>query len=745
MDDIPQLSELKGTVQSVIYQNEENGYAVFSVSSGADNGGDDPVILGYVPHVFPGETVTAYGQWVNHPVHGRQFKAEYAEREMPADAGQMYSYLSGGAIKGIGPVLASLIVNKYGADSLNVIEKTPEKLCEIRGISSSRAQEFSRIFREQTGVRKLMEYMRARSVRPIIAIRMYKYYGDSAGEIARTSPYIIASPHIGGTFAEADSIANAEGFELGCSERIRAGALYELRHNLNSGHCFIPQQALAEATASLIEISPERISEEIDVLAEEGSIVRENRRSIAACYLPELYEAETSIAHTLVELNSVARPKHTDISALISTIEEENNIHYAPFQLNALQLACDSRLLIITGGPGTGKSRTVCGIVSLFDALGLKTLLTAPTGRAAKRLSELTGCETSTVHRLLGAGYSEDGDNVVFAKNEESPLACDAVVLDECSMVDILLMSALLKALPKKARLILIGDADQLPPVGPGSVFSAMIKSGVFPTVTLTEIFRQSAGSMIVKNAHMINSGICPDFSANSGDFFRLKRLEAAGTVETVTELCAKRLPEKMHIMPEEIQVISPTKKGELGTRNLNARLQAVLNPPSPEKKEKAFGDVFFREGDRVMQIKNNYDILWHDEDYKNTGTGIFNGDIGYIRTIDVSSETLEIDFDGRIALYSLASLPELEHAWAVTVHKSQGSEFRAVLLVLSGASRMLLTRSILYTAVTRAKELLILVGDEAVARQMIDNDRREERYSFLNSRIKELSRSLCG
>ena len=429
-----------------------------------------------------------------------------------------------------------------------------------------------------------------------------------------------------------------------------------------------------------------------------------------------------------------------DFSALIAGIEKQQGISYAPLQRDTLQMALQNQLVVITGGPGTGKTTSIRAILAMFEKLGLKTLLTAPTGRAAKRMTELTGCEAATVHRLLGAKLAEDEESVVFGKNAGDLLDCDAVILDECSMVDISLMSALLEAMPADARLVLVGDADQLPSVGPGDVFSAIIRSEAVPVVRLTEIFRQNKTSRIVRNAHMINRGEHPDLSENAGDFFRLKRFQAASTVETITELCATRLPQRMKIPSADIQVLSPTRKGELGTVNLNKHLQEALNPPAKEKKEKLFGNAVFREGDRVMQIRNNYDIMWRNEANTAAGNGIYNGDIGVIRQIDPEQETMTVDFDGRIAVYTFDLLLELEHAWAMTVHKSQGSEYRAVILALCAASQMLMSRDILYTAVTRAKELLILVGDDQIAYQMIDNVRQSRRYNALRLRIRKLS-----
>lgn len=733
------LEQLYGVVTAVLFSNEENGYSVIRVR---DENDEEQTCVGCFPGIAPGEEISAYGEWTEHRSYGRQFKAENAERMLPAGAQGIFSFLSGGAVKGIGPATASLIVNAFGESSLEVLELYPEKLASIRGISLAKAKEFSDTYKRQNVVRRLMELMCAHSARPILALRLYRYYGDGAMDIVTADPYVLALPHIGGTFAEADRMALASGFDSGCAQRIRAAAVFELIHNMGNGHCFIPQEALEDATARLIGIAPTEVNPQIEDLISEGHIICEELNGIRACYTPELYEAECSTAERLSRMSkargvSVKR----DIDGILDGIERENGIHYAPLQRKTLSAAAEDSLLIITGGPGTGKTTVTKGIVSLFDALGIKTLLAAPTGRAAKRMAELSGRDAMTVHRLLGAKWSDEGEKVVFTKNESEQLACDALVLDECSMIDIVLMSAILKALPEKAKLILVGDADQLPPVGPGNVFAAMIKSGVFRTVRLTEIFRQSGESYIVKNAHMINRGEYPDFSANKEDFFHLRRLDAGSTADTVAELCSKRLPERMHISSEEIQVLSPTRKGENGTVSLNRRLQEALNPAGEGKTEKNFGELVYREGDRVMQIRNNYDVLWHNENFTESGSGMFNGDIGYIRKINLRDELITIDFDGRIAECPFSSLNEIEHAWAVTVHKSQGCEFRAVILVLGDSAKPLLTRSVLYTGVTRARELLILIGDEKVAAGMIDNPKRSSRYSFLKTRIT----TLCG
>ena len=738
MDQETELMEISGTVDSVIYKNEENGYTVLRLRDGSD---EAVTVIGTFPYAAPGESMIVSGQWTTHSVHGRQFKAEFAQRMMPATPNAIYEYLACGSVKGIGPATASLLVNQFGEKTLDVLEFHPEQMAQIRGITAAKAQQVSKIFRQQAGVRRLMEFICSFGLRPILAMRMYKFYGENALEILREDPYILATSHIGGSFAEADRLALEMGLDGYSKNRIQAAAIFELQHNSGNGHCFIPREKLSAVTAQLIHVETEDAEENLDELIESGRIRYEEIAGCRACYLPELYDAEKNAAEKLAKMAQTRFNDRANIPVLISTLEKTYHIQYAPMQKKTLELALSNQIVVLTGGPGTGKTTSIRAILAMFDTIGIETLLTAPTGRAAKRMSELTGREAVTVHRLLEAKFAEDGETVVFTKNASDRLNCGAVILDESSMVDITLMNALLQAMPEDARLIMVGDADQLPSVGPGNVFSAVIRSGVVPTVRLTEIFRQADGSRIVRNAHMINAGEHPDLSENAGDFFRLKRLQAGTTVDTVTELCAVRLPNKMGIVPEEIQVLTPTRRGELGTVNLNKQLQSVLNPPAESKKEKPFGDVIFREGDRVMQVKNDYDLMWRSEDNTRAGTGIYNGDIGVITAIDTENECMLIRFDSRVVTYSFENLLELEHAWAMTVHKAQGSEYRAVILVLSGTSQMLMTRDVLYTAVTRAKELLIMVGDDQIAYQMIDNFRQSKRYTALRVRI----RKLCG
>ena len=729
-----ELSEINGTVSAVIFRNDENGYGVVKLEL---DSGENVTAVGCLPYIAPGEVISAEGSWMTHAQHGRQFKIEQCSRLLPTSAEAIYEYLAGGTVRGVGPATAALIVDRFGDKALDVLEMQPEKLAEIKGISSAKAKDISAGFKKQAGVRRLTEFLCSYGIQPIFALRMFKFYGNSAIEVVHENPYILSSSHIGASFAEADSLALALGLEGDSLNRVCAAVVFELVHNSGNGHCFIPRGKLTLATSQLIGVAQELAEDAVDKLAETGEIVCCTVAGLDACYLAPLYEAETYTAGRIKAMCKAKTERKVDITSIISRLEAANNIEYAPMQREAIALAAQNRMLVITGGPGTGKTTILKAVLALYDELELETYLAAPTGRAAKRMSELCGMEASTIHRMLGAKMSEDGETVVFGKGEEDKLACDALIIDECSMVDITLMHAILKALKSDCRILLVGDADQLPSVGPGNVFSDIIRSGVVPTVRLTEIFRQKADSRIVRNAHMINRGEHPDFNENSGDFFRLRRMQGGSCVETIVELCKKRLPENMKIPSNQIQVLSPSRKGETGTVNLNKCLQAALNPSDEKKKEKLFGETVFRVGDRVIQIKNNYDIVWKDKLGK-SGMGVYNGDIGTIIEIDTASEYLKVDYDDKIALYGFEMLNELEHAWALTVHKSQGSEYRAVILSLNPVAQLLLTRGVLYTAVTRAKELLIMVGDENVAHRMIDNHKQSRRYSALRIRLAD-------
>ena len=725
-------TEINGIISSVIYLNDENGYAVVRMET---DSGEMVTAVGCLPYIAPGEMISAEGSWMTHAQHGRQFKIEQSNRLLPTSADGIYEYLAGSTVKGIGPATAALIVDRFKEKSLDILEMHPEKLAEIKGISLTKAKDLSASFKKQAGVRRLTEFLCAYGIKPLVALKLYRAYGSAALETVHENPYIISASHIGASFADADNLALELGIEGDSINRISAAVLFELQHNSGNGHCFIPRDKLIAATSQLISVPADLVSDAIDSLSENGGLVCDKVANLNVCYLTELYEAETYTAERLKSMVGLKTKSSANIERLITKLESLYDISYAPLQKQSIELALNNRILVITGGPGTGKTTILKGILSLYDELELETLLAAPTGRAAKRMSELTGREASTIHRLLGAKMAEDGETVVFSKHEGDPLNCDALVLDECSMVDITLMSSLLKALKPGCRLVLVGDADQLPSVGPGNVFSDIIRSQTVPTVRLTEIFRQKGDSRIVRNAHMINRGEHPDFEANTGDFFRLRRLKGGTAVETIVELCTRRLPENMKIPSASIQVLSPTRKGETGTVNLNKRLQAALNPPSESKKEKLFGEAVFRVGDRVIQTKNNYDTIWKTKGGV-SGAGVYNGDIGTIAQIDPITETLTVDFEDKLATYSFEMLNELEHAWALTVHKSQGNEYRAVVLALSGDVQMLLTRGVLYTAVTRAKELLIMVGDDNIAHRMIDNNKQSRRYSALRLRL---------
>lgn len=731
-----ELSEINGTVSAVIFRNDENGYGVVKLEL---DSGEKVTAVGCLPYIAPGEMLSAEGAWMTHAQHGRQFKIEQCSRLLPTSAEAIYEYLAGGTVRGIGPATAALIVDRFGDKALDVLEMQPEKLAEIKGISSSKAKDISAGFKKQAGVRRLTEFLCSYGIQPVFALRMFKFYGNSAIEVVHENPYILASSHIGASFAEADSLALVLGLDGDSLNRVCAAVVFELVHNSGNGHCFIPRGKLTMATSQLIGVAHELVEDAVDKLAETGEIVCCTVAGLDACYLAPLYEAETYTANRIKSMCRAKAERKVDITSIVLRLEAANDIEYAPMQREAIALAAQNRMLVITGGPGTGKTTILKAVLALYDELELETYLAAPTGRAAKRMSELCGTEASTIHRMLGAKMSEDGETVVFGKDEEDKLACDALIIDECSMVDITLMHAILKALKPDCRILLVGDADQLPSVGPGNVFSDIIRSGVVPTVHLTEIFRQKADSRIVRNAHMIDRGEHPDFNENSGDFFRLRRMQGGSCVDTIVELCKKRLPENMKIPSNQIQVLSPSRKGETGTVNLNKCLQAALNPPDKGKMEKLFGETVFRVGDRVIQIKNNYDIAWKDKLGK-SGMGIYNGDIGTIVEIDTVSEYLKVDYDDRTALYGFEMLNELEHAWALTVHKSQGSEYRAVILSLNPVAQLLLTRSVLYTAVTRAKELLIMVGDDNVAHRMIDNHKQSRRYSALRIRLTDES-----
>ena len=721
---------ISGTVAAVVFQNQENGYAVIKLDS--EEGGLITVV-GTIPVPVAGERLIVTGKWGTHANYGRQFEAEFLERMLPDSSKEILAYLSSRAVRGIGPKTAEKIVAAFGEDSLKILERAPERLTEISGISMKKALEMGASFRQQVGVRHLIEFLAAYHIPAETAVQLYRAYGGRAMELVQENPYLLTQPQFGAGFSSADTLALELGFDGNDPRRVEAGVLFELRHNLGNGHSFLPKDKLTAATASLLELEAAEVEEAMDRLCELGRIELDEIAGLQAVYLPEYYEAETYITQRILRMASQTPQARKEVS--VASIEAVNGIRYAEKQREAICTAAQERVMILTGGPGTGKTTTLAGILTLFDQRHLQTLLAAPTGRAAKRLSELTGREASTIHRLLETQISPETGEMVFMRDEDEPLKCDALIVDEVSMVDVLLMHSLLLALPQEAKLILVGDPDQLPSVGAGRLFSDLITGGAVKTICLTEIFRQAQQSLIVMNAHAVNRGELPVLTVKDRDFFFMKRRTAESVVQTIADLCARRLPENMGIRPEDIQVISPTRKGETGTINLNRVLQAALNPPQPSKKEKYCGEICFREGDRVMQIRNNYDILWKRPD-GGSGTGIFNGDIGIICRIDPYEDQVHIRFDDRDAVYDSDMLTELELAYAITAHKSQGSEYKAVIFAVFGGAPPLLTRGVLYTAITRARELLILVGNEEVVAQMTYNNRRDKRYSGLRWRL---------
>ena len=726
-----ELTTREGTVQSVIFQNEENGYTVLRLVT---EEGELITVVGCIPCAAPGEHLGVSGTWETHPQHGAQLRAEEVERRLPEDAEELISYLGSGICKGLGPATARRLVERFGAETAEVISSQPEKLSLIKGITARRAMEISESFRRHMGLRRLMAFLAQYGLPPVLAIRLRQIYGDGALDAIRRDPYLLSADAGGLPFSAADEIAMSMGFSARSPERLRSALLFELSHNEGNGHVFLPRGKLLAATAQLLG-DEDGVEEALDTLIDEGKVSSETVANVEACYLLRLHEAEDYACRKLLNLLSATADVSSRAGRTVDEIEQSQGITYAPLQRKAVELAAEHGVLILTGGPGTGKTTTVRGIVSLFERMGLAIVLAAPTGRAAQRLGELTGREAQTIHRLLGMSWNEATHEVTFTKGEKEPLEADAVIVDEMSMVDLPLFAALLRALRPGTRLVMVGDADQLPSVGAGNVFSDLIRSGKVETVFLREVFRQAERSAIIRNAHAVNAGEPPRLQNDQGDFYFLCRRDAQRAVSTVVELCQSRLPEKMGIPVGDIQVLTPTRKGPAGTENLNRLLQDALNPAKPGQPEIRWGERIFRPGDRVMQTRNDYDILWEKED-GTVGSGVFNGDVGRIQVIDPAGEWLAILYEDRKALYSLEMLSEIDLAYAQTVHKAQGSEYPCVVLCTMPSAPGLMVRGVLYTALTRARELLILVGDDAAVREMAANDRRARRYSGLRWRL---------
>ncbi len=729
-----ELEILQGNIAAVVYQNYDNGYAVLRLRC---QDGQTVTVVGTIPLPAVGEGLMVTGRWSSHQSYGKQFEAEFLERVLPQNTTDIIRYLSSRIIKGIGPKMAGKIVDHFGTETLLIMEREPERLAEVSGITREKALAMGEEFQLRVGMRQLMEFFALHHLPAELAIKCYKLYGNQSIELLYDDPYLLMENDLDAPFAAVDHFAIELGVSAVDHRRIEAAIRFELDYNKSAGHSFLPEDKLVAATAQLLSVEAEIIVSGIRRLVEAERLVRCELAGIQVLYLPDMYQAEAYCSQRLLDFSQKKFAEPEDLDQMVQAAASTSGLNYSEKQLNAIRSAAGNALLLVTGGPGTGKTTILNGILSLFHSMSVKCLLAAPTGRAAKRLSEVTGKEASTIHRLLEATIDQNTGSMYFAKDESDPLKTEAVIIDEMSMVDISLLYHLLKAIPRNGRLILVGDPDQLPPVGPGFPFNDMLRSETLSAVRLTEIFRQAQQSLIVTNAHRVNQGQMPQLRDRKNDFFFLPCRSEQEVAQTIADLCSRRLPQNMGIPSEQIQVLSPTRKGGVGTGHLNQLLQSVLNPPKPDKKERAFGDFSFREGDRVMQIRNNYDIMWKQCDGSLVGTGVFNGDIGIVDRIDPGEETLTVIFDDREVVYDFNQLGELEPAYAMTVHKSQGSEYRAVVLSAWNGSPYLLNRSVLYTAITRARQLLIIVGREDTIGTMVQNAKVGRRYTGLKLRLQ--------
>lgn len=719
--------ELRGTIEDIVFANSETGFTVLDMCV------DEELItaVGVLPAVSVGETLRIFGHWDRHPSFGRQFRVNKCEREMPKSASDMLKYLSSGAIKGIGPKTAVKIIEEFGDSTFDVIENEPLKLVRIKGISENKAEEISKEFKKQFAIREVMIYLEKFGMTSNECVKVFKTFGSRAVDVITENPYMLCRENIGISFKRADEIAGNMPNRPSENYRIGAGIVHVLRHNLRNGHTCLPKDKVISPACDLLDSDENTVNLTIDELIENGQLICKNMNDRDYLFLPYMYTAEYSAAQRLSVMLKFPPPKgKSSIKNRIASLEKQFGIHYEKLQAEAITTALEKGMLILTGGPGTGKTTTLNGIIELFERDGLKVALTAPTGRAAKRMSEITGKDAKTIHRLLEVEWKDD-DKPTFQRNISNPLAYDAVVVDELSMVDISLFSSLLDALKLGCRLIMVGDSDQLPAVGAGNVLHDLIDSGLIPVVALKEIFRQAMESLIVTNAHKIVSGEMPELDRTDNDFFFMSRNNVYLAAGTVIDLYTQRLPKAYGYDPlKDIQILCPSRKGETGSVNLNTAIQKRMNPPDKFKNEFNFNGRIFREGDRVMQIKNNYDIPWKKG--KEPGMGIFNGDIGTLEMIKPEAKLMKIRFDDKEAIYSFDFANQLELAYAITVHKSQGSEYNAVIMPVCSVLPQLSYRNLLYTAVTRAKSKLILIGTKRDVSAMVENDKRIKRYSAL-------------
>lgn len=715
---------IDGVIEEVVFENDDTGYRVFNVNCD----GILYTLVATCPPLYAGESVTASGEWKQHAAYGRQFVCSDIEKSFPYELDGILKFLASGAVKGIGPSTAHKIVDAYGVDSFYVIENEPDRLTSIRGISKEKARTMSDSFKTTLGIRDIMMQLNSYNISPNTAVSIYKKFGAFALDIINQNPYKLWEEVEDFSFQLADKIALENGFEPDCELRLKYFIKYILTHNLLNGHSFLPFEKLVQISASNIGVPTDEAENCISSMLSSGELFSAEIGSVRTIYLPALFIAENYVAKKLFDISASNNSTVSNLDKHIDLLESRLGITYADNQREAIRRSVESKCLIITGGPGTGKTTTLNGIIRLFENLNFNITLCAPTGRAAKRMSDVCGREAKTIHRLLEVDMVKQN---TFIKNESNPLKTDVVIIDEMSMVDIRLFEALLRATPAYARLIMVGDSDQLPSVGAGNVFSDIIRSGTISTVFLNEVFRQASQSKIVINAHKINKGEYPDTS-NSEDFFFIKKSTAESITNAVCTLVSERIPQKYGVdVLNGLQVISPTKKTPTGTQNINELLREIVNPESKMKAQTEIKGKIYRVGDKVMQIKNNYDIVCRCKNgtYE---TGVFNGDIGVIQNIDLRERQIYVNFEDKVASYEFNEADQLELAYAVTVHKSQGSEFDIVLLVLSDMTPLLQYRNLLYTAVTRAKKVLLIVGNEQVLCRMVDNNKRNNRYSGL-------------
>ena len=735
-----------GYIDHIIFRNEDNGYTVL-VLKGTEGDDEELTCVGTFPVISQGATIEASGNFINHHIYGKQFQITSFTEKMPEDAMAMERYLGSGAIKGIGAALAARIVRRFGADTLRIVEEEPERLAEIKGISEKKAREIAAQMEEKADMRKAMMFLQKYGISLNLGAKIYQKYGDSVYSVLQENPYRLADDISGVGFKIADEIAGRIGIHTDSDYRIKSGMMYTLLQATGEGHVYLPKEELFQRSSELLGVDVSYMEKHLMDLSMERKVIQKEEGETVLVYPSRFYYLELNTARMLSELNIDCPEDEAFVQRRIAQIEKETGTTLDEMQKKAVTEAAGHGLFFLTGGPGTGKTTTINAIIRFFEGEGSELRLAAPTGRAAKRMTEATGYEAQTIHRLLELnGMPEEerqGQAVHFERNAENPLEADVIIIDEMSMVDIQLMHSLLLAVTAGTRLILVGDENQLPSVGPGNVLRDIIRSGEFPVVELKKIFRQASESDIVVNAHKINRGEQVTLSNKSSDFFFLKRQDADIIIRVVIALIQEKLPRYVEAKPFDIQVLTPMRKGLLGVERLNQILQRYLNPPEPSKKEKEYGQGLFREGDKVMQIRNNYQLEWEIrgryEIPVDKGVGVFNGDTGILKTINEFSETAEVEFeDGRCAEYSFKQLEELELAYAVTIHKSQGSEYPAVVIPLLSGPRMLLNRNLLYTAVTRARRCVTIVGSEETFREMIKNEKQQRRYSSLDIRLKE-------